>query len=222
MQSVKSILEEEFVPLRGSETVKAAKERMESEQVTVLPVVDRSTDKLVGQVSYEQLLNADDEVNIAELDLAKAIRIFEGQHIFVAARLILQHELSLLPLVDDEVTFLGMIAKLRLLEAISRMLNLGQTGSVVTIELDPIDFSISEIVQIIEAEGAKILGIAVESPDQNHRTFEVSVKLNIKDISRITAALKRYDYSVITESESSVLENDLEYRADELIKYIDM
>ncbi|NIT55918.1 MAG: CBS domain-containing protein, partial [Aliifodinibius sp.] len=74
----------------------------------------------------------------------------------------------------------------------------------------------------IEAEGAKILGVAVESPDSNHQAFEVSVKLNLKDISRVTAALKRYGYSVVTESESTVLENDLEHRADELLKYIDM
>ncbi len=195
---------------------------MKEEQVNALPVVDPTTQKLIGQINRDQLSRAENNQQVSDLQMDKAVKIFEGQHVFEGGRLMLQYELNLLPLVNKEATFLGVITKQQILEMISKMLNLEQKGSVLAIEIEPIDFSLSEIVQIIEAEGAKILGVAVESPDSNHQAFEVSVKLNLKDISRVTAALKRYGYSVITESESTVLENDLEHRADELLKYIDM
>jgi CBS-domain-containing membrane protein len=195
---------------------------MKEERASALPVVDSTTQKLIGQINRDQLSQAEDEQKISDLQMDKGVKIFEGQHIFEGVRLMLQHELNLLPLVNKEATYLGIITRQQILEAISKMMNLEQKGSVLTIEIEPIDFSLSEIVQIIEAEGAKILGVAVESPEGNHQVFEVSVKLNLEDISRVTAALKRYGYSVISESESTMLENDLEYRADELLKYIDM
>jgi CBS-domain-containing membrane protein len=222
MLANKSITKSEFEPLRGTDTVSAVRERMKEEQVNALPVVDPTTQKLIGQVELDQLSHVEDDQQISDLQMDKVVKIFEGQHIFESVRLMLQYELNLLPLVNKEATYLGVITKQQILEAISKMLNLEQKGSVLTIEIEPIDFSLSEIVQVIEAEGAKILGVAVESPDGNHQAFEVSVKLNLEDISRVTAALKRYGYSVLVESQSTVLENDLEYRADELIKYIDM
>ncbi len=222
MLANKSITKSEFKPLRGTDTVGAARDHMKEEQVNALPVVDPTTQKLIGQIDHDQLSRADDDQQISDLQMDKIVKIFEGQHIFEGVRLMLQYELNLLPLVNEEATFLGVITKQQILEAISKMLNLEQKGSVLTIEIEPIDFSLSEIVQIIEAEGAKILGVTVESPDSNHQAFEISVKLNLKDISRVTAALKRYGYPVISESESTMLENDLEYRADELLKYIDM
>ncbi len=222
MLANKSITKSEFEPLRGTDTVAAVRERMIEEQVNALPVVDPTTQKLIGQIDRDQIDRANDDQQISDLQMDKVVKIFEGQHIFEGVRLMLQYELNLLPLVNKEATYLGVITKQQILEAISKMLNLEQKGSVLTIEIEPIDFSLSEIVQVIEAEGAKILGVAVESPDSDHQAFEVSVKLNLEDISRVTAALKRYGYSVLVESESTVLENDLEYRADELIKYIDM
>lgn len=195
---------------------------MLDEQVNALPVVDSTTKKLVGQIRSEQLSKVEDNQKVSELQMDQLVKLFEGQHVFEGARLMLQYELNLLPLVNEESTFLGVVTKQKILESISRMLNLEQTGSVLTIEIEPIDFSLSEVVQVIEAEGAKILGITVERPNRNHQAFEVSVKLNLKDISRVTAALKRYGYSVLVESENTIFENDLEYRADELLKYIDM
>lgn len=222
MLANKSITKSSFEPLSGSNTIGEVRDRLEIEDVKALPVVDPTTEKLIGQVDSEQLLGAEDDQKISDMQMGEAIKIYEGQHIFEGARLMLQYEQNLLPLVNKESTFLGVITKQEILESISKMLNIEQQGSVLTIEIEPIDFSLSEIVQIIEAEGAKILGVGVESPDSNHQAFEVSVKLNLKDISRVTAALKRYGYSVLVESESTVLENDLEHRADELLKYIDM
>lgn len=218
----KSIAKTDFEPLTGNDTVGDVKSRIQGQKLEPLPVVDSTTKKLIGQVDYQKLSDADDDALVSDLELDEAVKIYEGQHIFEAARLMLQYEHRNLPLVDEEWTFLGVITKQEVLESLSRMLNLAETGSVITIELDPVDFTISEIVQIIETEGAKILGVTVESPESAPKTFEVSFKLNLEDVSRVTAALKRYDYTVLVESESTVFGKDLENRADELLKYIDM
>lgn len=218
----KSIVETYYEPLEGSDVVETIENRMEKEQVTTLPVVNQTTQKLIGQVEYDQLNELDDQTLVSDIDLKEAVKIYEGQHIFEAARLMLQYEQRILPVVDEEWTYIGLLTKKNVLESLSRMLNLAKSGSVITVQLEPVDFSLSEIVQIIETEGAKILGITVETIDSTEDKLEVSLKLNVKDVSRVTAALRRYDYVVLTESGSTVFGEDLEERADELLKYIDM
>ncbi|HKK44950.1 MAG TPA: CBS domain-containing protein [Balneolaceae bacterium] len=222
MLANKSIVKSEFEPLTGSVTVKEAKRRMGEQEMNTLPVVDSTTQKLIGQVALDQLESLDEDTLISDVVLEEALKIFQGQHIFEVARLMFQYELYTIPVVDDQQTYLGVITKQQVLEALSKMLNLAEFGSVVTVSLDPIDFTISEIVQIIETEGAKILGLTVESPDSGKQIFEVSFKLNVRDVSRIKAALNRYGYTVLAESESTAYGQDLENRADELLKYIDM
>ncbi|WP_138432180.1 CBS domain-containing protein [Fodinibius saliphilus] len=222
MLANKSIVEQEFKPLEGGDHVITVKKRLDQEHYDMLPVVNQVTQKLIGQVDRRQIEKASDKTLVSDLELDEAVKIYQGQHIFEAARLMLQHELRLLPVVDEEWTYLGVLTKDQVLESLSRMLNLASFGSVITVELSRINFSISEIVQIIETEGAKILGVTVETPSKGDQNFEVSFKLNIKDVSRVVAALRRYEYTVLAESKSTVFGEDLENRADELLKYIDM
>jgi predicted transcriptional regulator len=209
-------------PLVTSDSVETSKERMRLQDVKNLPVVDPATRKLVGQISYGKLQEAQRDNLINDLELDEAIKVYNGQHLFEAAKLMLHYELKALPIVDEQWTFLGIITKQEVLHALARMLNLAEFGSVISVELNHSDFTISEIVQIIEIEDAKILGLTVEPPNEENQAFEISIKLNLQDISRISAALRRYGYIVFTGSEAEVLNEDIENRAGELLRYLDM
>lgn len=211
-------------PLTGTDTVTHALELMDGLEVGCLPVIDKTTNKLIGQVTRKQLQKVDNkDAAISVLELEEPAKIYKRQHIFEAARLMLLYEMRLLPVVDDKMTFVGMIQKQKVLESITDMLNLASYGSILTVELEQKDFTLSEIVHLIEVEGAKILGITVETPSSEGDTFKVSVKINLEDATRVASALRRYDYDVITEDvNSDVFGLDMEARADELLKYLDM
>ncbi len=218
----KQALNTDIEPLYAQDTISEGKRRMNALEVSTLPVVDETTKKLSGQVSLKQLTAADEDDDIATLELDEAIKIYLEQHIFEAARLMLQHEMRLIPIVDNELTFQGFLGKLKVLETLSHMLNIPEAGSVITVELKQRDFTLSEIVQLIETEGAKILGVTVEMPEIRKGIYEVSLKLNLQEISRVAATLRRHDYTVLTDSSNEIYGVDVETRADELIKYLDM
>lgn len=224
MQITQTHINTDFLPLKGTDHIQDVIGRMETEGSFHLPVVDNATHKLIGQVFYTQLkdkVSAEIEL-IADIELEGAVKIYQGQHVFEAARLMLQYEMSMLPVINDESTLLGVLERKRVMETIVKMLNLSDTGAVITIELEHVDFSLTEIVHLIETEGGKILGMAVETPQKEKPHFEVSIKLNEENVNRVVSSLKRHDYSVRTESGSEVFAKDLKNRADELLKYIDM
>ncbi len=102
------------------------------------------------------------------------------------------------------------------------MLNVSVSGSVISVDILSKDYSLSELVHLIESENARILGVAVEAPKGTADSFQVSFKLNIKDTSAISKSLRRHGYTVQSENQSELLQFDITDRADELIRYLDV
>lgn len=213
----------DITPVESTDDLAEALRKLDRAGVEILPVVDASSGKLTGEISRSQAeKEGGGDLAVSALELEEGVKVYDAQHVFEAARLMLQYERRLLPVIDDEWQFCGVITKRRVLESLGRMLNLARQGSVVMIELDMIDFSLSEIVHLIETEGAKILGITVETPGGEETSLEVSIKLNVQDASRVSSSLRRHGYVISTESVNESFGMDLENRADELLKYLNM
>lgn len=211
--------------LTSVDTVGKALEQMQELRVDKLPVINEATQKLDGQITRQAIteINAEQyDTSLSQVELEKPIMIFNNQHLFHAVQLMLEHEVRILPVVDREQICQGLIEKHQVLESLSKMLNLTEYGSVITVELSQQNFTLSEIVHLIETEGGKILGITVETPTAEKESYKVSIKLNLQDVSRIASALRRYGYSILTETKSESSNIDLETRADEFLKYLDI
>ena len=215
------ILNIDIAPLQTEDTVGLALSKLETLHVSKLPVVENG--KLIGMISLETLIEIDnDSLLIKELPLEEPIFIDKDTHLFEATRKMLSLELYILPVVNSSHDFLGVIKKREVLEALGDLFNLETLGSVFTIEMTPYDFTLSELVRIIEIEDAKIMGVAVQKPNEHSDFYRVSVKLNIEDSSAVSSALQRYGYVVTSQFSSLTMEKDFSDRADELIRYLDL
>lgn len=219
----KDLIHPDITPLQPSGSIEEAIGLMSKLDTTTIPVVEPATGKVVGRVTLQDLLGAADRTKpVSSLELKSPVTLLEDQHIFEAARQMLQHEVRLLPITDRNETCLGIIEKKQVLEALSHMLNLTTSGSVVTVEIQKSDFTLSEIVYLIETEGAKVLGLTVEQTDNSDSTLHVSIKLNKTDTSAVVSSLQRHGYVTAAQSRNSVLEMDISSRADELMRYLDV
>tara|TARA_R110000868_G_scaffold294140_1_gene554722 strand:+ start:86390 stop:87052 length:663 start_codon:yes stop_codon:yes gene_type:complete len=218
---VQEILNIDIAPLKTTDSVAFALTKLDLFHATKFPVVDNG--KLLGMISLETLIEVrNDQVLIQEVPLDESIFLPNDQHLFEATRKMLSHELFILPVVDSEKNFLGVIKKRDVLEALSDLFNLESFGSVLIVEMTPYDFTLSELIRIIETEDAKILGVAVQKPNEHNDFYRISVKLNIEDSSNVSSALNRYGYVVTSQVSSATMEKDFSDRADELIRYLDI
>ncbi len=218
---VHEIIDKNIAPLKVTDSVALALTKLDLLFVTRFPVVDEGV--MVGMVSLDTLIEVTDEnITISEIPLQDIIAIPESQHLFEAARTMLAHELFILPVVDRYNTFMGVIKKRDVLQALGDVFNLESFGSVITIEMMPYDFTLTEMVRLIETEGAKVLGIAVEQPNDDNGFYRVSIKLNLEDSSTVCSTLQRYGYVITSQVSSASMEKDFSDRADELIRYLDI
>lgn len=219
---IKEILNTKIAPLELDDTIAFALTKMDLMRTDKFGVVD-SDKKLTGMVSISALLEKGNEsLKLSELELTSPLYVPADQHLFEAARRMLTHELYIMPVVDQNWKFLGVVNKNDVIKALSEVFNIATYGSVITIELPQNDFTLTNIIRIIETEGAKILGIAVQQPKADNPSYSVSIKLNWEDSSVVSAALRRFGYLITSEASSEALEHNFADRADELIRYLDI
>ena len=219
---VNEILNTEIAPLRITDPVSLALAKLDLLHINKFIVVDEEN-KVLGMITIETLAEVVDEnVSLSELPLEEVVWVPKSQHLFETTRKMFAHELYGLPVVDGEKNFLGLVRKREVLNALGEIFNLSSYGSVITIELEQMDYTLSDIVRIIETENAKILGVAVQQPNDELDSIRVSVKLNLEDSSVVSAALRRFGYVIVSEERSESMENNFSERADELIRYLDI
>jgi CBS-domain-containing membrane protein len=219
----KHILSQSFTPLVSSDKVSSALAKMEAWQTANIPVIEPTTKKVIGQVTLDMLEHIHDESTLlSDLNLETPIYAFEYQHLFEVARQMLSKEVRFIAVVDNSETFIGIIEKKDLLEAFSQMLNISTSGSVISVEVGEADYTLTELVNIIEAEGAKILGLTVEHSRGEESGIHVSIKLNLQDTSAVVSSLKRHGYITTTENRDDLLQVDMSSRADELLRYLEL
>ncbi len=219
---VEEILNTDIAPLTEKDAVSLALTKLDLLHIQKFVVVNEEG-KATGMVNIETLAEVVDEsTKLSELPLEELVSVRPMQHLFETTRLMFAHELYVLPVTDAHGKFLGLVRKREVLHALNEIFNLSSYGSVITIELNQRDYTLSDIVRIAETEGAKILGIAVQQPNAESGTYRVSIKLNLEDSSTVSAALRRFGYVISSEENSESLEHNFSDRADELIRYLDI
>ena len=219
----RELLNTEFTPLAPQDKIYAALAKMDAWQTTHIPVREVTTGKLVGMISFEDIADVpDDSQEVNTIELNSSIYVFSSQHLFEVARRMLEYEVRLLPVVDRDGIYLGIVEKKNVLEAFSKMLNITTTGSVITVEVTKEDFTISELVHLIETEGAKILGLTVDQPADDSLKLRISIKISHIDTSAVVSSLQRHGYQTTTENRNDLLQTDISSRADELLRYLDI
>jgi len=188
----------DFVPaLHKSDRIATALIWMDEFKVRHLPVVDHQSQKYIGLVSESELLSVDDdEKTIARI--FKALPkpcISETEHFFHALSFMTTLNLTVMPVVDNNEKYLGMITCDGLMKQIAETLSVSNPGGIIILNINQNDFSLAEIVRIVEANDTKILSTSVKTiPSSTHMI--VTLKLNRINIEPVIQTFNRFQYDI--------------------------
>lgn len=219
---VKDLLNTEFEPAYTDDTVGEVLTLLESYNSDVIPLVDRDGRILLGILSGQILREQMSDQDPIPTSRLLPFRAYPGQQLFEAAGMMIRNKIKFLPVTDLGNHYLGVLKKRQVFDGLFQMLNITEVGSMVTVEVTQRDYVLSDIIRIIEIEGAKILGVIVETPTDMEGNIRISIKMNLTEISAITSSLKRHEYVVTAESRDELTETEYEQRADEFLRYLEI
>ncbi|NPA36995.1 MAG: CBS domain-containing protein [Chlorobi bacterium] len=218
----KDLLSDVIPSLKTSDTGLDALNWMEIFRVSHLPIVNNS--EFLGLISDSDIYDlnkAEEPIGAHQLSLMKPF-VYHYQHIYDVIEIASRLQLTVIPVLDDNKEYLGVITQSDLLHRFADLIAAHTPGGIIEMEIQKNDYSLSEIARIIEDSEAKVLSLYVSQPEPGGRLI-VTIKLNRSDIQPVLNAFDRYGYQVRTtyigEGVSDVKANE---NYDALMKYLNI
>lgn len=200
--------------------VSFALQLMEDYDLLHLPVL--SEEKFAGVVEKDDLLDADEDGLLASLEQSlKKIFVKGEEHFLVAVKLIAEHELSMLPVINEQSELVGIIPAKSLFTHVSHFLGNNEKGGIIVLETDKRHFSFGEISRLIETNDAYITQLNTY-PESDTGFVIVTIKINKIEVSDIVATFQRYDYIVRYYFGEEQYANELKENYNYLLSYLNM
>lgn len=131
-----------------------------------------------------------------------------------------KNECNIMPVLNEKNIYLGYYELEDVIKFFQESPFLKEEGGIIVIQKTKSDYSISQISQIVEGNGGKLLGLFISNI--NDQLVEITLKISQSYMNEILQALRRYEYVIISEhQEDSYLEN-LKERSDYLDKYLNI
>ena len=202
-----------FLEISEAEIGEMALQIMQDNHVSHLPVVNNK--KYLGLISEE---SAEDAEHVKPQLMP--FKIGPDVHFWDIIKFFKSSGSTVIPVVDEDDSFLGCITKTHLVDVASELTSVKNEGAILELMMAPRDYSMSQIAQIVEGNDVKIESVIVNEMATGNYVL-VILKLNSVHISGVMQTFARYNMSVRRVYNFT---DDLEWlndRKDGLIRYLD-
>lgn len=188
----------DFIPtLDASDRVSTALTWMDEFKIRHLPVIDHQEYKYLGLVSESELLNVeeDDKTLSGCFKTLPNPSVSENEHFFSALHIMTSQNLTALPVVNNDSKYLGIITYDNLLKQVAETISASNPGGIIILNINQNDYSLAEMVRIVEANDTKILSTSVKTIPKTANMI-VTLKLNRINIEPVIQTFNRYQYDI--------------------------
>ena len=207
--------------VKTSTLVSEALSLMEEYKITHLAIVNN--EEYLGLICEEELLAQNDfSKPIGDIRLMiQGAAANENTHIFDILHIIYEHKLSLIPVVGKNNKFIGVILANTVLNIVAELLSVNNPGVIIILEMSVIDYSLTQISNIVESNDALIVASFVRTIP-NSTLMQIVLKINNSDIGKIIQTFSRYEYNVIASFGEDMIDDILQDRYELLMRYLNM
>ncbi|MBK8848089.1 MAG: hypothetical protein IPO27_16750 [Bacteroidetes bacterium] len=207
-------------PLKTSDSVAHAKRWMQAAGLQSLPVLKGK--RYIGIIHNEQLQKENETLPLSATQIIFDRQfIYSNQHLYNALGYAIQHRIEILPVINNDGDYEGLITRDNLMGAYASVRSMNNDGSIIELEISSHDFLLSKLVDIVASNNGHIQSMDVNDKRDN-TPVTVTLKLSNEDISRIEQAFYRIGYHVTATHHSVDSGNNMQDRYDALMRYLNV
>jgi CBS domain-containing protein len=214
------LISPEIPTLHTSDQAEAAIHTMEEAGTRQLAVIENG--QYLGLISEDDLLDASPGQLLADLHSSfLPFSVFADDHFLTGANILVGRKLGLMPVVFAGNEYAGSISQENMLRQLATHTGALQGGAMIVAEMEPLQYSISEISKLAETNDAHITQLNTQLNETTGHV-RVTIRLNKQDVSDVVATLQRYDYNILFYSGEEHYENELRRNYHHLMNFITM
>ena len=219
MTEINDYINNDYKPLAIEDTIASVQDFFADANFTHFPVVDERI--YLGSIQAEDVETYEVEKKISDYR-------FNLEGFFVRTDMVwldvlevfAQNQTNILPVLNPENIYVGYYEIQDIISFFNDTPFLKEHGDIIVVEKGVLDYSMSEVVQIVEGNGAKLLGSFIST--STSQDVQITLKITSGSVNEINQTFRRYGYSIISESQEDSYLSNLKERSDYLYKYLNI
>lgn len=127
---------------------------------------------------------------------------------------------NIVPVLNEENNYSGYYELEDIVKFFHETPFLKEPGGIIVVQKNIIDYSMSQIAQIVESNNGKLLGMFVS--EANSENIQVTIKITLGAMNDIIQTFRRYNYEIVSEHHEDNYLNNLKERSEYLDKYLNI
>jgi Mg/Co/Ni transporter MgtE len=127
---------------------------------------------------------------------------------------------NLVPVLDENNKYVGYYEVEDIIKFFHETPFLKEQGGIIVVKKAILDYSMSQITQIVESNNGKLLGLFISEAD--FENVQITIKISLGAMNDIIQTFRRYNYEIISEHHEDNYINSLKERSDYLEKYLNI
>lgn len=217
MLEITDYINNDFKAINSSDSIESVIDFFEEARFTHFPVVEDGV--YIGCISFEEIETFDPGKKISDYRYTlKGFFVRTSMFWVDVLEVFSRNNSTVIPVLSDENTYVGYYELTEVIQNFYETPFVKEYGGVIIVEKSVLGFSMSQVVQIIESNEGRILGLYVSNttPDK----VQVTIKIVLGGMNEILQTFRRYEYDIISEYKEDVFLNNLKDRSAYLEKYL--
>lgn len=219
MTDLKDYISNDYKAIDTQETVGDVQIFLDDLSFSHFPIIEEGI--YIGSIVAEDIETFDSDKKIADYRYTLE-RFFARKNMIWldVLEVFAKNHANLVPILDDNNNYIGYYEIEDVIKFFHETTFLKEQGAIIIVRTSTVDYSMSQIAQIVESNNGKLLGLFISNSDIH--TVEVTLKISLGSLNEIIQTFRRYSYDIISEHNEDTYITNLKERSDYLDKYLNM
>lgn len=219
MTEITDYINNDFRALDSQETINNVQDFFAEVNFSHFPVIEESI--YIGSIASEDAETFDTDKKIAHYRYALEGFYARTNMIWLdLMEIFARNHTNIIPVLDNENKYVGYYEIADIIKFFHETPFLKEQGGIIIVEKATSEYSMSQITQIVESNGGKLLGAFISNSEAH--SVQITVKIGLGSLNEIIQTFRRYEYNIISEHQEDNYLTNLKERSDYLDKYLNM
>ena len=219
MTEILNYITNDYKALDSQETIFDAQDRLDEISFSHFPVVEE--DVYIGCIIKDDLETFDGDKKVADYRFTLEPFFARTTMIWLdVLEVFAKNHTNLVPVLDENNQYKGYYEIEDIIKFFFFFPFLKEQGGIIIVQKGILDYSMSQVAQIVESNNGKLLGLFVS--EANTENVQITIKISLGGMNNIIQTFRRYNYEIISEHQEDNYINNLKERSDYLDKYLNI
>ena len=219
MTEILNYITNDYKSLDSQETIFDDQDRLEEVSFSHFPVVEEGV--YIGCIIKDDLETFDGDKKVADYRFTLEPFFARTTMIWLdVLEVFAKNHTNLVPVLDENNQYKGYYEIEDIIKFFHETPFLKEQGGIIIVQKGILDYSMSQVAQIVESNNGKLLGLFVS--EANTENVQITIKISLGGMNDIIQTFRRYNYEIISEHQEDNYINNLKERSDYLDKYLNI